>query len=141
MPYCGGANGKRDVICGGTCSRDGDAQNSDWDEYRSDCSGFVSWSWGLPAPGRTTSGLAPYDSEVSAVIHVDELTAGDALNGKGHVMLWGGWVDEDAGKALILQESRCGNVAEEKIVTFSKIDATTLKTSDGRSFRAIRHKS
>jgi hypothetical protein len=140
MPYCGGPNGGKDVICGGVCSREGESDREEWNDYRSDCSGFVSWSWGLPAPGRTTSTLAPYDDELSDVIDVSELAPGDALNGKGHVMLWGGWVDEAAGEALILQQSRCGQVAHEKIERFRKVDATTLRISDGRVFRPIRYK-
>jgi len=140
MPYCGGPNGGKDVICGGTCKRTGAAQRDEWDDYRSDCSGFVSWSWELPPPGRTTRTLAPYDTSQSAVIAVADLEPGDALNGAGHVMLFGGWTDEAAGKALILQESRCGTVASEKVATFEKIDATTLEISDGRRFRAIRFK-
>lgn len=141
MPYCGGPNGGKDVICGGTCSRTGTAKNADWDKYRSDCSGFVSWSWALPAPGETTRTLAPYDTSVSTLITVDELAAGDALNGASHVMLFGGWADKAAGKAMILQESRCGTTAAEKIAVFKVIDSTTLKISDGRSFRPIRYKN
>lgn len=140
MPYCGGPNGGKDVICGGTCVRSGESKKPEWDKYRSDCSGFVSWSWELPAPGRTTRTLAPYDNEVSAVIEVKDLKPGDALNGSSHVMLFGGWVDEAAGKATILQESRCGTFAQEKVSTFTKVDATTLKISDGRNFRPIRLK-
>lgn len=141
MPYCGGPNGGKDVICGGTCVREGESKTSEWDNYRSDCSGFVSWSWELPAPGRTTATFAPYDTEVSAVIEVSALVPGDALNSSSHVMLWGGWVDEAAGKALILQESRCGQTAHENVATFKKVDATTLRISDGRSFRPIRYKN
>ena len=141
MPYCGGPNGGEDVICGGTCSRSGTAKSSEWDDYRSDCSGFVSWSWGLPAPGETTRTLAPYDASVSTLIKVDDLAVGDALNGASHVMLFGGWADKAAGKATILQESRCGTTASEKIATFKVIDATTLQISDGRNFRPIRYKN
>ena len=141
MPYCGGPNGGKDVICGGTCSRTGSAKLAEWDDYRSDCSGFVSWSWGLEAPGETTRSLAPYDTSVSSLITVDDLEPGDALNGAGHVMLFGGWVDKAAGKALILQESRCGTNAAEKTSTFTTVDSTTLKISDGRNFRPIRYKN
>jgi hypothetical protein len=140
MPYCGGPNHGKDLICGGTCTRTGTAASAEWDPYRSDCSGFVSWSWGLPAPGRTTATLAPKDTTLSVVIAVGDLAPGDALNGTGHVMLWGGWVDEKAGKALILQESRCGTLASEKIATFTKVDASTLQISDGRKLRSIRYK-
>jgi hypothetical protein len=141
MPYCGGPNGGDDVICGGTCTRTGTAKSSEWDDYRSDCSGFVSWSWGLAAPGETTRTLAPYETKVSTLITVDELEAGDALNGAGHVMLFGGWADKAAGKATILQESRCGTNAAEKISVFKVIDTTTLQISDGRKFRPIRYKN
>ena len=141
MPYCGGPNGGKDVICGGTCSRSGTAKSAEWDKYRSDCSGFISWSWGLPAPGQTTRTLAPYATTVSSLIAVDDLQPGDALNGSGHVMLFGGWVDKAAGKALILHESRCGTNAAEKIAVFKTIDSTTLQISDGRNFRPIRYKN
>jgi hypothetical protein len=141
MPYCGGPNGGDDVICGGTCTRTGTAKSPEWDKYRSDCSGFVSWSWGLAAPGETTRTLAPYDTKVSSLITVDELQAGDALNGSGHVMLFGGWADKAAGKATILQESRCGTTAAEKISVFKVVDTTTLQISDGRKFRPIRYKN
>lgn len=140
MPYCGGPNGGSDVICGGTCSRPGDAKSAEWDRYRSDCSGFLSWAWGLAAPGQTTRMLAPYATAVSSLINVDDLQPGDALNGSGHVMLFGGWTDKAAGKATVLQETRCGTTATEKIAVFKVIDKTTLRISDGRSFRPIRYK-
>ena len=141
VPYCGGPNGGKDAICGGTCSRTGTAKTAEWDKYRSDCSGFVSWSWARPAPGLTTRTLAPYDTTVSSLITVDDLKPGDALNGSGHVMLFGGWADKAAGKAMIMQESRCGTTAAEKIAVFKVIDPSTLQISDGRNFRPIRYKN
>jgi hypothetical protein len=140
MPYCGGPNGGKDVICGGTCERSGTAENAEWDDYRSDCSGFVSWSWGLPAPGRITKTLAPYDTEESVEISVDELAPGDALNSGTHVMLFGGWVDKDKGTATILQESRCGTTASEKVSTFTPVSDSILEISDGRQFHTIRYR-
>jgi hypothetical protein len=140
MPYCGGPNGGHDVICGGTCERTGTAEKPEWDPYRSDCSGFVSWSWALPAPGRTTRTLAPYDTSVSVLINVDDLQPGDALNNNEHVMLWGGWTDKAAGKATVLEESNCGKIAHETVFVFKKIDATTLEISYGPQFRSIRYK-
>jgi hypothetical protein len=138
MPYCGGPNGGHDLICGGTCTRTGTAENPEWDPYRSDCSGFVSWAWGLKPPGRTTATLAPYDTTDSELIAVADLQPGDALNSGHHVMLFAGWTDKAAGKATILQESTCDTVASEKIATFTVVDETTLKISDGRLFRPIR---
>ena len=140
MPYCGGPNGGADLICGGTCDRTGAAASPEWDPYRSDCSGFVSWSWGLPPPGHTTSTLAPYETDVSDLVSVKDLQPGDALNSGHHVMLFGGWTDQAAGKATVLQESRCNTTASEKIATFTIVDDTTLQISDGRIFRSIRFK-
>lgn len=142
MPYCGGPNGGKDVICGGTCSRTGAAARAEWDKYRSDCSGFVSFAWGLPAPGHTCSTLAPYTNDVSVVIAVADLAAGDALNSGSHVMLFGGWVDAAKGTATILQESRCGTQASEKTIRFTKLNDTQLRIEDttGRVFTAIRKK-
>lgn len=141
MPYCGGPNGGADVICGGTCVRTGRSKAPAWDAYRSDCSGFVSWSWGLAAPGASTASLAPFDTRVSEVITVDDLAPGDALNTSGHVMLFGGWVDRAANQATILQESRCGQVAEEKVITLTPLGPTSLARSDGRRFTPIRKKA
>ena len=140
MPYCGGPNGGTDLICGGTCERTGAAATPEWDPYRSDCSGFVSWSWGLPPPGHTTATLAPYETDVSDLVAVDDLQPGDALNSGHHVMLFGGWTDKSAGEATVLQESRCDTNASEKVATFTVVDETTLRISDGRLFRSIRMK-
>lgn len=81
MPYCGATNGSTDPLCNyQVCNRAGTAQNADWDLYRSDCSGFVSYAWNLPAPGLTTIGFAPYDDSASVVINIHDLAPGDALN-------------------------------------------------------------
>jgi hypothetical protein len=111
VPYCGGVNGGRDYICGGTCNRTGAADRPEWNPYRSDCSGFVSWAWGLKAPGLLTTTLG----SVSTAIRVDDLQPGDALNSDNHVVLFVSWATK--GKvARIMQEGSCGRVAEEKTV-------------------------
>ncbi len=141
VPYCGGPNGGHDVICGGTCVRTGEAENASWDPYRSDCSGFVSYAWALPAPGHVTSGFAPYDDSVSQVIDASDLAPGDALNNDQHVMLFGGWADPVKHVAHILEESDCGKVAREKDVglELDGKDSVTILDTTGRVFHAIRY--
>lgn len=141
VPYCGGPNGGHDVICGGTCVRTGDAANAAWDPYRSDCSGFVSYAWGLAAPGHVTGGFAPYDTSVSNVIDAAELAPGDALNNDQHVMLFGGWADATKHIAHILEEQDCGRVAVEHDVGFKLdgADSVTILDTTGRVFHAIRY--
>jgi cell wall-associated NlpC family hydrolase len=138
-PYCGGTNGGHDYICGGTCSR----PHESWDNYRSDCSGLVSYAWGLAAPGRTTGGFAPYDNAVSTTIPGSTLQAGDAVNvdegGHHHVMLFWHWVDKPNGVASFIEEGNCGGVA--KTITFHfVVSGSRLDFSDGRHFYAIRKK-
>ena len=65
--------------------------------YRTDCSGYVSATWGLSPPGHTTYSLGGgvWDSGQSYLISASDLQPGDALNypgspsaGTGHVMLY-----------------------------------------------------
>lgn len=142
MPYCGGINGGTDVLCGGTCWRSGAASNPAWDGYRSDCSGLVSWAWGLPRPGRTTYGFAPFDDAVSYEIAGSELQAGDALNNTDHVVLFAGWIDRASGRARIIEEYDCGHVATDHVLTLSVDGSPGVYISDWspHAYRAIRHR-
>lgn len=138
MPYCNAIAGGRDLLCGGTCARTGAASTPEWNAYRSDAPGFVSWAWGLPAPGRTIGGFAPYSRAVSTIIPVDALRPGDALNSdRRHIVLFGGWSDKAARKALILEEAGCDEVAKETIKVLETTGQRTVKI-DGVTFTAIR---
>ena len=139
VPYCGGTNGGHDAICGGTCYR----PHETWDNYRSDCSGLVSYAWGLAAPGQTTGGFAPYDTSVSYVIQASDLGPGDAVNvnegGQHHIMLFWHWINRSTGTAAFIEEGNCGQVAKTASFNFS-ISGSRLNFSDGRHFYAIRHR-
>ena len=141
MPYCSGPNGGADLICGGTCWRGGAAASPAWDAYRSDCSGLVSYAWGLPAPGRTTYGFAPFDTGVSYAIAGKELQPGDALNSSGHIVLFAGWVDQGAGRARILEEYNCGQVATDHVLTLWVDGSSSVYVSDWspKDYTAIRY--
>jgi hypothetical protein len=92
VPYCQSPNGQPDpdTSCSSVCMR---PSNPEWDPYRSDCSGFVSWAWDLPAPGRTTSEFAPAETDITSVIDGSQLLPGDALNVPGdHIILFVSWV-------------------------------------------------
>lgn len=137
MPYCGGVNGGTDYLCDGTCVRTGAHSTPEWDPYRTDCSGFVSWSWSLPSPGRTTYGFAPYQTDITTVINVDDLLPGDALNNENHVILFGGWANAEHTQARLLEEYDCGQVAVDRIRSISKVSATQVSVPGG-TFSAIR---
>jgi hypothetical protein len=140
MPYCGGVNGGSDVICGGTCVRTGASDNPAWNGYRSDCSGYVSWAWGLPGPGRVTGGFAPFDGAVSHEIAGTDLAPGDALNNSHHVALFAGWVDKGAGKATLMEELNCDKVAMSHEVTLVADGSSTVFSKwHGENYTAIRY--
>ena len=88
--------------------------------YRTDCSGFVSMVWRLAAPGHTTYsfGGGPWDDHVSARISMDALRTGDALNypgsvgdHTGHIVLFGGWLNDAHTRFCSLEESHTGTPA------------------------------
>jgi len=139
MPYCGGVNGGSDSICGGTCRRTGAANKAIWNKYRSDCSGLVSWSWGLAAPGLTTGGFAPHGGNKSFAITVKSLMPGDALNTvpRGHIVLFAGW-KERYKVARIVEESNCGKVATGRPISVTVKGKYLYSSYHKRSFLPIR---
>jgi hypothetical protein len=92
------------------CDRE---SNAAWNDYRSDCSGFVTWAWGLPPVGDggyVTSEFAPYDNALSYTIDGHDLQPGDALNKTpdGHIVLFKQWLT--AGQsAEFMEEPGCSS--------------------------------
>jgi hypothetical protein len=107
VPYCQAPNHAQDhdAECASTCTR---PDNPAWDPYRSDCSGFVSYAWGLPSPGRTTLMFAPFDLAVSAEIAAIELAPGDAVNNDHHMMLFKRWITPGV-EAVFMDEPGCSS--------------------------------
>jgi MYXO-CTERM domain-containing protein len=133
VPYCGGVNGGTDYICGGTCSRPSAA----WDNYRSDCSGFVSWCWKI-ASDPTTSSYMVDKSGANGwhTIALADLQAGDALVCDGHIKIFSQLVS--ATKAEVYEESNCGKVAHKSVESFTKSGETVKFQYDSRVYHAIR---
>ena len=140
LKYCQAPNHAHDydVACSSTCSRQ---NNPKWDPYRSDCSGLVSWSWGLPAPGLTTLGFAPFNTSVTHVIKAIDLRPGDAVNNDGHVMLFKNWVQKGK-SAVFIEEPGCSatpNYAHQFSSDVSLNGAIISVSSKGETFHAIRY--
>jgi len=92
------------------CTRE---SNPAWNAYRSDCSGLVTWSWGLPPVGDggyVTGDFAPYSNVISHVIPGEALQPGDAVvwdsGSDGHIMLFKQWVHVGT-EAVFIQEPGC----------------------------------
>jgi uncharacterized membrane protein YgcG len=139
--YCQSANGQPDydTACSSVCTRE---SNALWDPYRSDCSGFVSWAWGLSAPGRVTSEFAPFDTTVSKTIQASELLPGDACNRNsgGHIVLFEKWVTPGQ-SALFMEEPGC-SASEPYAHEFTSdvtLDGVNIDIAyEGTTFTAIR---
>jgi hypothetical protein len=139
VPYCQAPNHQHDADtdCASTCTR---PDNPDWDPYRSDCSGLVSWAWGLPPPGRTTATLAPFDTTVSIAIDAAELQPGDAINNDHHTMLFSDWITEGV-EAHFIEEPGCATTqpyAREIDATVTLSGQMVTVTSRG-DYTAIRY--
>lgn len=141
--YCQSANHKPDYdsACPSTCNRQ---NNPQWDPYRSDCSGLISWAWGLPPPGRVTSGFAPYNTSVSKKIAWSDLAPGDALNSTPdeHIVLFKEWKTKGS-SAVFIEEPGCSstpNYAHEYTASVSVNSDGTLHV-EGMNFWPIRFDS
>ena len=118
LHYCQAARGAYDgdTACWGwegsshRCDRKSDAA---WNKYRSDCSGFVTWAWGLPPVGDggyVTGDFAPFSSEISHTIHGGALAPGDALNktDNEHIILFKHW-STPGHSAVFMEEPGCSS--------------------------------
>lgn len=144
LQYCwapnGGDNHKAgNLACQKICVRQ---KNPEWDPYRSDCSGLVSWAWGLRAPGRITTNFAPFQSDITDLIDAKDLRPGDAINNRDHIMLFKQWL-EPGKKAVFIEEPGCGTAMPYARETTSDVilSGSTITVIGRDSFKAIRYKS
>lgn len=89
--------------------------------YLQDCSGYVSWAWGLPG----SYGTAVLKERFSSAIGKDDLRPGDVLlqrtRDHGHVVIFAGW--KDAATAIVYQESVPGSVASKNPLSYDYLHA------------------
>jgi uncharacterized membrane protein YgcG len=145
--YCQSPNGADDSIdpsCPAVCMR---MSNPAWDPYRSDCSGLVSWAWGLPAPGRTTAELAPNQDDITSVIQASDLAMGDAactddsVSSDHHIILFKAWT-KPGQEATFIEEPGCSatpNYAHEFTSAVSISGTSITVAYEGMTFTAIRY--
>jgi hypothetical protein len=125
------------------CDRE---SNAAWNAYRSDCSGFVTWSWGLPPVGDggyVTGDFAPYDNSFSHTIDGIQLQPGDALNKTPdeHIVLFKQWVVTGQ-SALFMEEPGCSVAtpyAHEFTSNVSISGSEVYIDYEGATFYAIRY--
>ena len=138
LPYCQSANHARDFdpSCSSVCMR---VDNAAWDAYRSDCSGLVSWAWGIRAPGYVTGEFAPFNTSVTHEIAASDLQPGDAVNNSEHVMLFKEWAGP--GVATFIEEPGCssGTPYAHEFTSSVSINGSSIHVSyNGMTFYAIR---
>jgi hypothetical protein len=140
VPYCQSPNHAADAdsACASVCTR---PDNADWDPYRSDCSGFVSWAWDLPAPGRTTHNFAPFQTDLTHVLDdASQLRAGDAVNNAEHVMLFEAWTQQGT-EAKFMEEPGCSSATPYAVEVTASVTVTgsTIVIAHHGTFTAIRY--
>jgi hypothetical protein len=140
MPYCQVPNHVKDIdpFCASVCTR---PDNATWNPYRSDCSGFVSYTWGLPAPGRVTKQFAPFVNDISHTIPATELQPGDAINNDEHMFLFKGWTIPNQ-QAIFIEEPGCsGSIkyAHEFTSNVSINGDSLFVAYQGKNFYAVRY--
>jgi hypothetical protein len=140
LHYCQAPNHVRDydAACSTYCNR---TANASWGPYRSDCSGLVSWAWGLPAPGRVTTQFAPFKTDITHAIAATDLRAGDAVNNADHVMLFKQWLVKNT-RAVFIEETGCSSAQPYAYETTSDvmISGSSIHVSyNGMTFTAIRY--
>jgi len=141
LQYCQSAYMQRDFdpSCSSICRRQ---SNRAWNAYRSDCSGLVSYSWGIRAPGLITTNFAPFDTSVTYSIKASALTPGDAVNNAEHVMLFKRWISHGS-VAEFIEEPGCSSSVPHAKVTRSSVSISGSRifvTAHGTSFTAIRRR-
>ena len=141
VPYCQSPNGQPDPdnSCSSVCMR---PSNPDWDPYRSDCSGFVSWAWNLPAPGRTTSEFAPAVNDITQAIDGNSMEPGDALNVPGdHIVMFVAWIVPGQ-SATFYEEPGCSANPPYAHSFTSNVEISGSSVTidyEGNTFTAIRY--
>lgn len=78
--------------------------------YRTDCSGFISMAWGLPAKGLNVPATGSLGSYANTFTAKDQLQPGDAINNRqdgdyGHVVLFVRWIDQSQGRFVAYEEN------------------------------------
>ncbi|HVY47456.1 MAG TPA: hypothetical protein VHB21_16320 [Minicystis sp.] len=140
LHYCQSANHQHDydAACSATCNRQ---DNAEWNPYRSDCSGLVSWAWGLPAPGRVTTEFAPFQDDITHTIAASSLQPGDAVNNVDHIMLFKAWVHPGT-EATFIEEPGCSSLTPyaHEFTSSVSVSGTSIHVAyNGMTFTAIRY--
>jgi len=125
------------------CDRE---SNAAWNAYRSDCSGFVTWAWGLSPVGDggyVTSNFAPFSNTFSHTIDGSQLQPGDALNltSDEHIVLFKQWVVVGQ-SAVFMEEPGCSSsppYAHEFTSNVSISGDEVYIDYEGATFYAIRY--
>jgi len=122
VPYCQAPNHQpdHDTACASTCTRPDVAE---WDPYRSDCSGFVS-----------------FKMDITSVINAADLAPGDAVNNSTHMMLFVGW-ETPGTRATFMEEPGCSSTEPyaREFTADVTIDMTSITVLHHGTFTAIRY--
>ena len=109
------------------------------DDYRTDCSGFVSMAWDL-GTSYTTADFSAGNGESHRLGAFGDLAPGDALvrrsSGSGHIVLFLGWNDASKSAACVLEQA---STAAD--MQFRSRTSASLKSGGYKAIRADKLKN
>ena len=100
--------------------------------YRTDCSGFVSMAWHLPAKGLAVPNTVALSQYATTLTNKDQLQPGDAINNRkwgnsGHVVLFLKWTNKRRGKFIAYEERGSKGAIQSKLTLRRKGQAWTIQ--------------
>ncbi|MEO8878248.1 MAG: hypothetical protein ABI461_21825, partial [Polyangiaceae bacterium] len=109
-----------------------------WHDYRTDCSGFVSYVWQIPSdPDTSTFSYDESGSQGWSSIALADLRGGDAIVAEGHIKLFSKY--EGANAMEIYEEYDCNKHGRKTTQGFSRIGGERiLIDGDDRPYHGIR---
>jgi hypothetical protein len=112
------------------------SQTSNYQGYRTDCSGFVSMCWEL-GQSYTTADFINDNGEWTSLGSFDEMLPADAMvyrsGGKGHIVMFLGWNDASKTEACVLEQA---STAED--MQFRARTTDSLSSSGYHAIRATK---
>lgn len=101
--------------------------------YRTDCSGFISMAWGVPATGLTVPVTGNLDRYANTFSNKDQLQSGDAINNRkvgndGHVVMFVRWISQSQGRFVAYEQNGGhGKTVETNLTLVSNNQGWTIK--------------
>jgi hypothetical protein len=108
------------------------SQSRTFNGYRTDCSGFVSMCWET-GTSHTTAVFASGGGNTAALRSWNELSPGDALVRRGHMMLFTGWADSAKSGVCVLEQASTASDMQFRVRAVASLRGEAYKPIRSRA--------